>query len=53
MFKVGDIINYSFYSNIKVVCEDEECYLMEDKNGNTKKLSKRLVNKYGKLVKVD
>ena len=50
MFKIGDVINYGFYANIKVVGEDEEHYILEDKNGNTKKVYKSLVDKYGKIV---
>lgn len=49
-FKIGNIINYSFFANLKIVDEYEDCFVLQDKSGNTRKYSKRLVNKYGKLV---
>lgn len=50
MFKIGDVINYGFFVNIKIVGEDEEHFILEDKNGNTKKVYKSIINKYAKIV---
>lgn len=49
--KVGDIINYSFFVNIKVVAEDSKHFTLEDASGNTKRVYKSLVNKHGSTVK--
>lgn len=51
MFNIGDKIDYGFYSNVKIVGEDEHHYILEDKNGNTKKVFKSLIEKYGKQAR--
>lgn len=50
MLKVGDVIIYGFYSNIKIIGEDEFHFILEDKKGNIKKVYKHLVNKHGRLL---
>ena len=46
MVKIGDIIDYGFFINLKVIKEDELHYTLEDKDGNTKKVYKELVDKH-------
>lgn len=48
--KVGDIINYVFYSNLKIIGEDKKHFIMQDKYGNEVKIFKTLINKYGQKV---
>lgn len=50
MFKVGDMINYGFFTNLKIVGEDEHHFILQDKNGNTKKVFKSLIEKHAKLI---
>ena len=50
-FYPGDTINYGFFSNLTIISEiDDKHYLIQDKNGNQKKISKSLINKYGEKV---
>lgn len=49
MFKIGDIIEYGFYSNVKIVDTDKMHYFLKDSSGNVKKVLKSLVDKHGKL----
>ena len=49
MFKVGDIIDYSFYNEVKIIDIDELHYILADKQGNKKSVYIELVDKYGKL----
>lgn len=51
-FKIGNIINYSFLTNLKIVDEYEDYFVLQDKIGNTRKFPKRLINKCAKLVSV-
>ena len=51
MFKVGDIINYSFFTNVKIVAINDSYYTLMDSYGNKKAVYRSLVDKYGKLVK--
>ena len=53
MLKVGYKINYGFYVNITIIGEDEEHFVLQDKKGNTRKIVKRLVNRYGSLIEED
>lgn len=50
MFKVGDKIDYGFFSNLEIVDEDEHHFILEDKSGNTKKVFKSLIKKHAKLI---
>jgi len=50
LFKLGDRINYGFFSNLEIVGEDENHFILKDKNGNTKKVFKSLIIKYAKLL---
>lgn len=50
MFKVGDKVNYGFYINLKIVDEDENHFILEDKHKNTKKIYKSLINRHSKLI---
>ncbi len=50
MFKTNDIIDYGFYTNIKVVGENKYHYILEDKYGSKHMIYKDLVNKYGKKM---
>lgn len=46
--KVGEKVTYSFFSNITFEgMDDREQVILKDKNGNIKKVSKRLFEKYG------
>ena len=47
MFKKDDIIDYGFYKELKIVGKDDNCYKLEDKNGNTKKIYIDLIEKHG------
>lgn len=49
-FKIGDIIDYSFFNGVRVVGSTENEYVLQDKAGNQKNIYKHLVDKYGKLV---
>lgn len=49
MFKIGYIIVYGFYANVKIVDIDNEHYHLKDSKGNIKRVHKSLVNKHGKL----
>ena len=51
MFKVGNKINYGFYTNIKIIGEDENHFILEDKHKNIKKIYKTLINRHSKLIK--
>ena len=47
----GDVINYGMFSNLTIIAEiDDKHYLIQDKNGNQKKIFKSLINKYGEKV---
>ena len=47
----GDVINYGLLSNLTIIAEiDDKHYLIQDKNGNQKKIFKSLINKYGEKV---
>ncbi len=50
MFKTNDIIDYGFYTNIKVVGENKYHYILEDKYGSKHMIYKDLVDKYGKKM---
>lgn len=50
-FKINDIIDYCFYKKIRIYDIDSKYYIIKDKRGNTRKLYRYLVNKYGKIVK--
>jgi hypothetical protein len=49
MFKIGDIIDYCFYSKVEVIDIDDIHYTLKDKHDNEKRVYLELVNKYGKL----
>ncbi len=49
-FKAGDVINYGVFSNVKVVEVTEKEYILQDSVGNTLKVYRRLVDKYGAFV---
>lgn len=49
MFKIGDIIDYGFYEDVKIVDIDNEHYHLKDSKGNIKRVYKSLVDKHGKL----
>ena len=51
MFKIGDIIDYGFYTNIKITDIDDKHYILQDSKGNIKKVYIELVDKHGKVVK--
>lgn len=51
MFNIGDVIDYGFFSNVKIVGKTNEEYILRDKNGNIKKVYRSLIDKSGKLVK--
>ena len=46
MIEVGDVIDYGFYINIKVIDMDDLYYYLEDKAGNKRKSYKFLVDKW-------
>ena len=47
----GDVINYGILSNLTIIAAiDDKYYLIQDKNGNQKKIFKSLINKYGEKV---
>jgi len=50
-FKIGDIIDYGFYANLKIIDTDKKHYILEDKSGNKKKIYIELIDKY--WMKVD
>jgi len=47
-FKIGDVIDFGFYVNTKVIGMGLTYYILEDKNGNNKCVGIDLVDKYGK-----
>ena len=49
MFKIGDIIDYSYYEAVEVIKKDGIHYVLKDKKGNEKSVYIKLVDKYGKL----
>jgi len=51
MFKIGDKINYMFYSNLEIIKEDVLHYTLKDSSNHTKKVYKELIDKHGELVK--
>lgn len=48
--RIGDVVDYGLFSNVKVVAADTENVTMEDKSGNTKTVYKKLYLKYARLV---
>lgn len=50
-FKIGDIINYGFMKELKVVDITAKYYVLQDKNGNIEEKFKDLVEKHGELIK--
>ena len=48
MFKIGDIIDYSFYKNLEVVDIDDIHYTLKDTKGNTRRIYISLIDKYGR-----
>lgn len=40
--KVGDVVDYGFYSNVKVIGFDEKHVIMQDSHGTEKKVFKSL-----------
>ena len=50
MIKIGDVINYGFYTELTVAWEDDMHFILKDKNGNQKKVYKELVHKHGQKV---
>lgn len=51
MFKEGDVINYGFWKNVKIVGEDEKHYILQDCKEHKKKVYKELVEENAKLIK--
>ena len=47
-FKIGDIIDYGFFINIKVIGIGLSHYILEDHNGNVRNRNIDLIDKYGK-----
>jgi len=50
MFEIGNMIKYGFYNKIKIIGEDKEHFILQDKNMNEKKVYKSLINKYAEAV---
>lgn len=50
-FKVNDVIQYDFFSNITIYKIDEEYYYLKDKYGNIRLVSKWIIDKNAKLMK--
>lgn len=50
MFKVGDVIDYGFYSNVTIVREipdaKDNLFVLRDRHGNTKEVFSSLVQKH-------
>ena len=46
-FEDGDIIDYGFFKDLKVIKRGRSYYTLEDSSGNKKRVYKRLVDKYG------
>lgn len=50
MFKIGDNIDYGFYSKLTIIGKDEKHYILRNIHGNEKKIFISLVDKHGKLL---
>ena len=52
-FKVNDVIQYGFFSNITIYKTDEKYYYLKDKYGNIRLVFKWIINKNARLMKED
>lgn len=50
-FKIGDIIQYGFFTNITIYKIDKQYYYLKDKYGNIRLVFKWIINKHAKLMK--
>lgn len=49
-FYPGDVINYTYHSNLTIVSEDDEFYTLRNENNHQIKVKKTLINKYSEIV---
>lgn len=49
-FYPGDIINYTYHSNLTIVSEDDEFYILRNENNHQIKVKKTIINKYSEKV---
>ena len=50
-FKIGDIIDYDIYKNVKIVKKGMFYYTIKDKKGNLVVIDMVFIDKHGKLSK--
>lgn len=50
-FKVNDVIQYGFFSNITIYKIDKKYYYLKDKYGNIRLVFKWIIDKNAKLMK--
>jgi len=50
-FNRGDIVNYGFYTKVKIIGKDDKHYILRDKRENIKKVYIDLFEKYATVMK--